>query len=63
MNSKIVTPELKRFFHQLNNHLAIIDAFLSVMDAENLDDDQLKLYQNARRSFREILGLMERSEE
>lgn len=60
MDSKIVTPELKQFFHQLNNHLAIIDAFLSTVDAENLDDDQLKLYQNARRSFREIVTMMER---
>lgn len=62
MDSKTVTPEMKPFFHDLNNHLAIIDAFLSVIDAENLDDDQLKLHQNARRSFREIVGMMERRE-
>lgn len=63
MDSKIITPELKHFFHQLNNHLAIIDVFLSLVDVKNLNNDKLKVYQNACHSLREITGLMERSGE
>jgi hypothetical protein len=60
MDSQTLTPNLKIFFHELNNHLAIMDAFFSIVDAGTLDKEKLKLYNYACHSFREVVALIAR---
>lgn len=50
--------DIRKFFHGLNNHLAIVEAFFSMVDTSTLDDDMHQLYNNARRSFTGIREMM-----
>ena len=52
----------KNSLHELNNHLAILDVFLSILNTERFGKDQLTLYQDAKLSLRQIIGMVQRGE-
>ncbi len=50
----------RKFVHEMNNHLSIVEAFFSVVNRDHFVGDDRQLFNNARRSLDGMMDLVER---